>query len=58
MRSVESCTWVGTTMLQASQTESSCVEKDPGAQVDTRLNTSQMRALATEKANGILGCVR
>ena len=33
-------------------------EKDLGILVDTKMNISQQRALATKKANGILDCIR
>lgn len=45
-------------MLGAAQLGSSLEEKDLGVQVDTSLNMSQQRALATKKDNGVLGCAR
>lgn len=41
-------------MLEATQLESIFAEKD----LVNLVNTSQQRALATEKVNGILGCIR
>jgi len=44
--------------LGAIQLVSSLAEKDLGVLVDTKSNTSQQSTLATEKVNGILGCIR
>lgn len=40
-----------------AMSESSLAEKAIEALRDTKLNTSQQRALAAKKANGILGCI-
>ena len=45
-------------MLGATQMESGLTEKDLGILVDTKLNTSQLCALAARVSNSILGCIR
>jgi len=45
-------------MLGAAQLGSSSAEKALGVLVDTRLTTSQKRALVPKKVNGIQGCIR
>ena len=61
-KSTKSCTWeqqsyvsvrAGVTLL-----ESSLTEKHLGALAGTKLNMSQPRTLAAERANGNLGCIR
>ena len=45
-------------LLGATQMESRSAEKDQVVLVGTKLTMSQQHALATQKANDILGCVR
>jgi len=45
-------------MLHTDQLENSLAKKDPGVLAGSNLTISQQRALAAERANGILGCIR
>lgn len=45
-------------VLGVNWLESSLAVKDPGVLVDTKLNRCQHRALTTNRADGILSCVR
>jgi len=45
-------------MLRDVHLESSFAEKDLGVLLDTKSNVSHRCALATKRANGILGCIR
>ena len=59
--SVKSCTWEGIAICistGADLLERGSAEKGLGVLVDTKLNMSQQRALASKEAKGILGCIR
>ena len=52
-----SCTWAGTTHEAVhAQLEKCFAHRDPGVLLDTNLNGSQQRALATKKADRRAGC--
>lgn len=58
---VKSCTWGGALhqyMLRIKQLKRSLSERDLGALIDKKLNTSHQFALAAKTVNSIRGCIR